>query len=77
MRQPYLNIQWAAKIEQTLKKYLYPLRRYLNTYINKEGTLSYFDMWRALKTLNLRTFNLDAREIEAMLIKIIRIKERS
>lgn len=33
-------------------------------------------MWRALKSLNIRTFNIDAREIELVLIKIIKMKDK-
>ena len=33
-------------------------------------------MWRALKSLNIRSFDLDSREIELVLIKIIKMKDK-
>lgn len=43
--------------------------------MDKDGFLTYFDMWRAIKSLNLRSFVLDAREIENILIKILKMKD--
>jgi len=42
----------------------------------EDGMLSYFDLWRALKNLNIRTFTLDSKELEFSIQKILRLKEK-
>jgi hypothetical protein len=52
--------------------------RYLRVLIDpRDGTLSYFELWRALKSLNLRTFNLNSRELEYVIIQLCKMKERA
>lgn len=69
-RQAQQGSLWASQIEIVIRRYLYPFRRYLNVFMDQEGCISYFDMWRAVKSLNIRSFNLDYREIENILIKV-------
>ena len=39
-------------------------------YLDNDGLISYFELWRALKSINIRTFNLEAREVENLIIKV-------
>eukprot|EP00347_Sterkiella_histriomuscorum_P004033 403362001 len=74
-RQASQGAQWSQQIEDVIRKYMYPIRRYLNIYIDKEGFITYFDMWRAIKSINIRTFVVDSRDIENILIKILKLKD--
>jgi hypothetical protein len=76
MRQPFLNIQWAAKIDQTVRKFMHPIKHYLGPILSENLTMSYFDVWRVLRLLNLRSFNLDSREVDSVIIQLVKIKER-
>jgi len=38
--------------------------------------LTYYQMWRALKTINIKTFNLDWRDVENVVIKVLKLKDR-
>jgi hypothetical protein len=58
------------KLEQTVAKYLQPLKRWMNMYLDNDGLISYFELWRALKSINIRTFNLEPRDIEILIIKV-------
>ncbi|CDW91812.1 UNKNOWN [Stylonychia lemnae] len=74
-RQQQQGQQWALQLEDVIKKFIYPLRRYLNVYMDQEGFITYFDMWRAIKSLNIRSFVLDSREVENLMIKLIKLKD--
>lgn len=70
LRQPFLNIHWGAKLESTIRKFMFPLSCFLNPFLDHNGQLSYFDLWRILKQLNIRTFNLNTRELESSIIQV-------
>jgi hypothetical protein len=38
--------------------------------------IGYFELWRALKSLQIRSFNIDSREVENVIIRIFKLKER-
>lgn len=71
-----MHIQWAAKIDQVLKKYLHPLLHFTNEYVTERGQLTYYQLWRALKTINIRTFNIDWRDVENVIIRVLRLKDK-
>ncbi len=70
LRQPFLNIHWGAKLESTIRKFMFPLSCFLTPFLDHNGQLSYFDLWRILKQLNIRTFNLNTRELESSIIQV-------
>ncbi len=71
LRQPFLNIHWGAKLESTIRKFMFPLSCFLTPFLDHNDQLSYFDLWRILKQVNIRTFNLNTREIESSIIQVI------
>lgn len=44
--------------------------------MDREGFISYFDVWRAIKGLHIRSFNLDSRDVENVILRIVKLKER-
>jgi|LauGreDrversion4_2_1035121.scaffolds.fasta_scaffold106350_2 hypothetical protein len=72
-----MHIQWASKIDQVLKKYLSPLRHLVNLYMRDDGKLGYYQLWRALKSVNIKTFNIDSRDIENVIIKVLKLKDKA
>ena len=54
-----------------LKKYQKPLLNHINPFLSEnEGKLSYYSLWRALKTMSTYTFILDAKEVENAIVKV-------
>jgi hypothetical protein len=48
----------------------------VNKYVDTDGLISYFDAWRAIKGLYIRSFNLDSRDVENVMLRIVKLKER-
>lgn len=38
--------------------------------------IGYFDIWRAVKGLHIRSFNMDSRDVENVILRIVKLKER-
>ena len=34
-------------------------------------------MWRAIKNINIKSFNIDSRDIENLFLKVVKLKERA
>ena len=42
-----------------------------------DGKLGYYQLWRALKSINIKTFNIDSRDIENVIIKVLKLKDKA
>ena len=54
-----------------LSKYEDALHYHFSSFLGERQEVEYFDLWRILKALNIKTFSLDGGQVEFILHKVI------